>query len=73
MDMLSDWNSFICTGLKMYFFFFWECYTEAYKDEHETSGLQKLTVDLEISDSYVNNYKHKQYIIITLVRGVKNR
>lgn len=22
MDMLSDWNSFICRGLKMYFFFF---------------------------------------------------
>ena len=20
MDMLSDWNSFICRGLKMYFF-----------------------------------------------------
>lgn len=68
MDMLSDWNSFICRGLKMYFF--WECYTEEYKDEYETSGLRKLPVDLEISDSYVNNYK--QYIIITLVRGIKN-
>ena len=45
---------------------------EEYKDEYETCGLQKIPVDLEISDSYVNNDKHKQYIIITLVRGIKN-